>query len=153
VEPPAEIVAARRPWFVVVTGEPGSGKTTLGRHVAAALRLPFLSRDQVRGGLLASAGLWTNRMRPKPEREAARATFIDIAATVAGFGVSAVLELVLFNDVRASCGGSPPSPSAWWCSPAASTHRQGSIVATGPTSSSIVSRCSTHLAIDRSMRS
>ena len=51
-----------RPWLVMVTGEPGSGKSTLGRQLAEALHVPYLSRDDVRWGLRASASLWTNDM-------------------------------------------------------------------------------------------
>jgi adenylylsulfate kinase-like enzyme len=91
-------VASPRPWLVLVTGEPGSGKTTLGRKLAGDLRLPFLSRDEVRGGLLASAGMWTNQIHKQPDRDAARATFIDIAAGIAGVGVSSVLEFIPFRD-------------------------------------------------------
>jgi hypothetical protein len=90
--------AALRPWLVLVTGEPGSGKTTLGKQLSDALRLPFLSRDQVRGGLLASAGMWTNQIRTTTPRDAARVTFVDIAAAFAGFGVSAVVEFIPFDD-------------------------------------------------------
>jgi hypothetical protein len=98
VQPSREDEAALRPWLVLVTGEPGSGKTTLGKQLADALRLPFLSRDQVRGGLLASAGMWTNQIRTTTTRDAARATFVDLAAAVAGFGVSSVVEFIPFDD-------------------------------------------------------
>src|SRR5262245_14385242 len=86
--------AARRPWLVVVTGEPGSGKSTLGRELSRVLRLPFLSRDDVRGGLLATDGLWTGRLQAASSREAAVATFVQIVETMAGLGVSAVVEYI-----------------------------------------------------------
>jgi predicted kinase len=84
----------------VVTGEPGSGKTSLGLRLAAALRVPFLSRDAVRGGLLATAGLWTGEGRPLPEREAAVETFLRMVERMTELGVSAVIELVVFRDRR-----------------------------------------------------
>ena len=55
-----------RPFVVLLTGEPGSGKTTLGLELSQAMRLPFVSRDQVRGGLFASAGAWTDHPGPVP---------------------------------------------------------------------------------------
>jgi predicted kinase len=91
---------AARPWLVVVTGEPGSGKTSLGQRLAGALRVPFLSRDAVRGGLLATAGLWTDEGRPLPERDVAVETFVRIVERMAGLGVSAVLEFVVFRERR-----------------------------------------------------
>lgn len=79
----------------MVTGAPGSGKTSLGLQIAAALRIPFLSRDHVRGGLLATAGLWTNQLRDPSPREAAVEAFVAIVETTARLGVTAVLEFVV----------------------------------------------------------
>ena len=84
-----------RPWLVLVTGEPGSGKTALGLQLAATLRLPFLNRDHIRGGLLATDGLWTNQLHDPAPREAAVDVLVDIAEHAAGLGVSVVLELVV----------------------------------------------------------
>jgi hypothetical protein len=80
----------------MVTGEPGSGKTSLGLQLAASLRVPFLSRDHIRGGLLATAGLWTNRLRdPAPPREAAIEAFVAVVETLAAQGVTSVVEFVV----------------------------------------------------------
>lgn len=87
-----------RPWLVMVTGEPGSGKTSLGLQLASALVVPFLSRDDVRGGLYGTAGLWTNHIRSPLERDAAVETFLQIVETAAGLGVSAVLEIIVFRN-------------------------------------------------------
>ncbi len=87
-----------RPWLVMVTGEPGSGKSTLGRAIAGALRIPYLSRDDVRWGLYATAGLWTNHMRPAQQRDDAVEAFLQVVEKTAGLGVSAVLEFIVFRD-------------------------------------------------------
>ena len=87
-----------RPWLVIVTGEPGSGKSSLGLNLARSLRLPYLSRDDVRWGLQATAGVWTNQLREASDRNVARATFIEIVEEVARRGVSAVLEFIPFRD-------------------------------------------------------
>lgn len=79
----------------MVTGEPGSGKTSLGLQLAAALRVPFLSRDQVRGGLLATSGLWTNQLHDPPPREASVETLVEIVEMTARRGVTSVLEFVV----------------------------------------------------------
>lgn len=52
------------PRVVLVTGAPGSGKSTLGAALARAVRVPFLARDDVRGGLFLTAGAWG----PRPAR-------------------------------------------------------------------------------------
>ena len=92
--------AAARPWLILVTGEPGSGKTSLGVRLAEALRLPFFTRDQVRGGMLGTAGLWTNDLHDTPPREAAVDALVDIVEAAARRGVSLVLELVVTPERR-----------------------------------------------------
>lgn len=87
---------SERPLLVLVTGEPGSGKSSLGRLVAGALRVPYLSRDDLRGGKLATAGLWTGSLRsPVPSRESAVDAVVGTVETLARQGVSCVLELVV----------------------------------------------------------
>src|SRR3569832_400979 len=81
--------------LVIVTGEPGSGKTTLGQQVAAQLRTPFFSRDSVRGGILASAGRRAGVIREPQPREEAVEAFLRIGETAASNGVSAVVEFVV----------------------------------------------------------
>lgn len=87
---------------MVVTGQPGSGKTTLGRALAAALRVPFLARDEIRGGMVASAGLWSGRLDGAPPREDAIAVLVEVVETLTSHGVSAVLELVVTPERRAA---------------------------------------------------
>ena len=79
----------------MVTGEPGSGKTTLGLRLSESLRVPFLSRDHVRCGLLATAGLWTNQLVAAPPREAAVEAFVGILGAFAEHGVSSVVEFIV----------------------------------------------------------
>jgi predicted kinase len=52
--------------FVVISGLPGSGKTTLGRRLAEALGLPLLDKDEILEALFDSLGVgdagWRNRL-------------------------------------------------------------------------------------------
>jgi cytidylate kinase len=46
-------VTDRLPGYVVVSGPPGSGKTTLARLLADELRLPLLAKDTIKEALMA----------------------------------------------------------------------------------------------------
>lgn len=52
--------------FVAVSGLPGSGKSTLGRAVAASLSLPFFDKDEILESLFVSLGVgdaaWRSRL-------------------------------------------------------------------------------------------
>jgi len=54
------------PTIVLVTGHPGTGKTTLAEALASALKLPLTCRDQLKETLLDTLGWsteeWTNRL-------------------------------------------------------------------------------------------
>ncbi len=79
-------------------GEPGSGKTRLGTRLARALRVPFLARDDVRGGLYFTRGAWGERPGPVPTGDEAVETFLTLVETLAGLGVSCVAEYVVRDD-------------------------------------------------------
>ncbi len=84
-----------KPRVVLVTGSPGSGKTTFASHLARALRVPFIARDDIRGGLLFTAGAWSDELRSVPSADEAVEAFL---ATVEGLltrGVSCVVEYVV----------------------------------------------------------
>ena len=49
---PRHITFTPDPWYVVVSGAPASGKSTLARQLAPALGLPLLAKDTLKDGLL-----------------------------------------------------------------------------------------------------
>jgi predicted kinase len=89
---------AGRPRITLITGAPGSGKTTLGAKVSRALQIPFIARDDVRRGLFFTAGGWTERPGPVPTSEQSVEVFLRLLETTASLGVSAVAEHVFGRD-------------------------------------------------------
>ena len=78
------------PKLIVVTGRPGSGKTTLARALALQLRLPAVVRDEIKEGYVRAQG------RPCAELPGANAhateLFFAVVAKLLDGGVSLVAE-------------------------------------------------------------
>jgi predicted kinase len=81
--------------LVLITGAPGSGKSTLGAELARSLRIPFVARDDVRGGLFFTDGAWTPSPRRVPTSDEAVETLLQIVETTARLGVSCIVEYVV----------------------------------------------------------
>ena len=55
---------SRKPNCIIVTGRPGSGKTTLSRKLAERLWMPVISRDEIKEGYVNSHGVKHDRLPP-----------------------------------------------------------------------------------------
>lgn len=86
--------ASMRPRVILLTGAPGSGKSTLGRELGAALRIPFIARDDVRGGMTMTAGAWRDALERLPSSDAAVDAFLDVVELTLQRGVSCIAEYV-----------------------------------------------------------
>jgi predicted kinase len=80
---------------VLITGVPGSGKSTLARRLSHLLRIPYLARDDVRGGLFFTEGAWSDVLERVPSAEEAVDVFLATAEQLLTRGVSCVLEYVV----------------------------------------------------------
>jgi predicted kinase len=56
--------------YIIVTGLPASGKSTIGRAVAAVLGLPMLDKDEIMEGLFAIKGIGNAQWRTRLSRAA-----------------------------------------------------------------------------------
>jgi broad-specificity NMP kinase len=80
---------------ILVTGAPGTGKSTLGRTLGAMLRLPFIARDDIRGGLFLSAGAWGSELDRLPSGDEAVELFLQTVEGLLTRRVSCVVEYVV----------------------------------------------------------
>lgn len=95
---------ADRP-FIVMSGLPASGKTTLAIRIAAALGLPLLDKDDILEALFEGAGLVDPSMRQKLSRSSD-----DVLARLAAASQGAVLvSFWRHQDVAGTAG----TPTAW----------------------------------------
>ncbi|MCP2316915.1 putative kinase [Nocardia amikacinitolerans] len=88
--------AVRRPRLVVVSGPPGSGKTTLAHALGRAVGWPVISRDEIKQGMAHADPAF----EPAPEDELALRTldtFFEVLAVLARAGVDTVAEAA-FQD-------------------------------------------------------
>jgi predicted kinase len=77
------LTAPGRPTLAIVSGPPGSGKTTLAHALSRAVCFPVISQDEIRSGLVHGAGLDDDR---------ALRTFFGALELLAGSGVSGIAE-------------------------------------------------------------
>jgi hypothetical protein len=83
---------------VLITGAPGSGKTTLGTELSRVLQIPFLARDDVRRGLFFTNGAWTDHPGHVPTSEETVDTFLHVLEATTSLGVSCIVEYVVRRD-------------------------------------------------------
>ena len=85
-----DVKPARLPRLIVVTGRPGSGKTTLTRGLSRAVRCPAVCRDEIREGLVNTTGV-----PARPGDDAARQVFeafFDTVGLLVGRRITIVAE-------------------------------------------------------------
>lgn len=80
-----------KPTVVVVTGRPGSGKTTLAHLLAKALHCPLLSRDEFKEGYVRTRGRSHAELGPEVNGTLYH-IFFESVNFVVGRGVSVVIE-------------------------------------------------------------
>ncbi len=79
------------PVLIIVTGLPGSGKTTLGRRLAQDLGLPFINKDGIKEQLFDSLG-WSDRAWSQKLGRATYDLLYYFTETLLSAGCSFVLE-------------------------------------------------------------
>lgn len=80
-----------KPLIIIVTGPPGTGKTTLGRRVADEFHLPFINKDGIKELLFDTLG-WSDREWSKRLGMATYAILYHILEAELKAGASLVVE-------------------------------------------------------------
>lgn len=80
-----------KPLCIIVTGPPGTGKTTLGQRVAEEFRLPFINKDGIKELLFDTLG-WSDREWSKRLGVATYAILYHILEAELKAGASLVVE-------------------------------------------------------------
>lgn len=86
-----------RPTLVVVSGPPGSGKTTLAHALAAAVPCPAICRDEIKEGMVHAHGGDFEAAPGDPLTQRTFPLFFDVLRLLVTGGVSVVAEAA-FQD-------------------------------------------------------
>jgi predicted kinase len=90
-----------KPTCIIVTGRPGSGKTTLAQKLGEHLRLPVVSRDEIKEGYVVTSGLTHEQLPPDINGVVTDHFFRIVNQYLAG-NVSIVIEAAFQHKVWAS---------------------------------------------------
>lgn len=86
------------PLLVIVNGPPASGKSTLGKQIAAGLGVPFIAKDDIKEELYDSLGKVERALSGKLG-EASMRIMYTVARRVLDAGVSVVIEANFYQGV------------------------------------------------------
>ena len=87
-----------KPKCVIVTGRPGSGKTTLAKRLGQRLWMPVISRDEIKEGYVNTYGVKHDRL-PADANGLVSDLFFRVVNQYLAGGVSVVIEAAFQHEV------------------------------------------------------
>ena len=88
----------RKPKCIIVTGRPGSGKTTLARKLGERLWMPVISRDEIKEGYVNTYGVKHDQLPPNTNGLVSEFFFYIVNQYLAG-NISVVIEAAFQHKV------------------------------------------------------
>ena len=92
---------SNKPKCIIVTGRPGSGKTTLANQLARKLWMPIISRDAIKEGYVNTYGIKHNQLPPDSNAIASNLFFAIVNQHLTG-KVSTVIEAAFQHKIWAA---------------------------------------------------
>src|SRR6476646_7417863 len=87
-----------KPKCIIVTGRPGSGKTTLARKLGPRLWMPVISRDEIKEGYVNTYGVKHDELPPDTDLIVSN-FFFNIVSQYLANKVSVVIEAAFQHHV------------------------------------------------------
>jgi predicted kinase len=87
-----------KPKCIVVTGMPGSGKTTLAKKLGQRLRMPVISRDEIKEGYVSTYGVKHDQL-PADANAVVSNFFFEIVNQYLANKVSIIIEAAFQHNV------------------------------------------------------
>ncbi len=87
-----------KPYLLVVTGRPGSGKTTFAKELGEKFFMPVISRDQIKEGYVHTFGKPHNKL-PDDTNKIATDIFFNIIKNMLANNVSLIAEAAFQHKV------------------------------------------------------
>ncbi len=86
-----------KPWVIIVSGSPAAGKTTLARRLARDLKLPLVTKDDIKESLFETLG-WNDREWSKKVGYASFILLFEFLERQVEAGKSAIAENAFYPE-------------------------------------------------------